>query len=467
MIKNNLIRPNFFWKILIWFWLSLVLIFVLTLFILQLSNDDIRYQKTPSHLSEQVKHMAGRVFKNLKVRADNPHQELPQKKGWDNLYLLKADGSDMLGKPIPDILSDLNKYVKNKPYAMSVVTKDEIFYGGVEIVVKNQSYRAYTRRVFSYLSGDYLASFFQEFVYIILISTFLISFPFSLLLAWLVVGPIKLLQQATRDISKDIKDRKKLKSLLERTDEFSELALDFDNMTKQLEQQLTARTQLISDVSHELRSPLTRMQIAIGIANNKLNTDGKSSELERIKLEAKRMNLMLTDLLDFSKIESLLSNQYNENVDMTQLITSLIADAEFEAEQVDVGIETSLQEGLVIKGNQVALLSCLENIIRNAIRYTKTKITLTCHNVEESGKIHISICDDGEGVPEEDVNKIFGAFYRPDLDRSRQSGGVGLGLSIAQKAIDAHSGVIWAENIVPTGFCVHIELPAERALEQL
>lgn len=470
MSAKHFIKANFFWKILFWFWGSLALIFIACLFILQLNNDSIRYQKTPEHLSQQVESSRARVMGYL---AKNSNHLKHANANWKNVYLLSADGKDALGKPVPDIMLSLDLYVQKSQQLMSVVSNDKIIYGGLELTTGQDNYRVYIRRIFSYLSGDYMKSFFQEFAYSILIATFLISFPLSFLLAWLVIAPIKRLQQATRDISINIKDRKNLNSLLVRNDEFAELAKDFQTMTEEIELQLSARTRLISDVSHELRSPLTRMKIAIAIADNKLNKDGKNSELQRIKLEADRMNLMLSDLLDFTKIDDLHRNQAIENIDLKRFAGIIINDAQFEAEQVGVSITSSFPEdvfvegvcveGLFIEGNKLELISCLENILRNAIRYAKSSIHFSCDKAKKGDDILISIFDDGKGVPEKDLDKIFSAFYRPDLARSRQSGGVGLGLAIAQKAIAAHSGKIRAENIKAngktTGFAIHIELP--------
>lgn len=284
---------------------------------------------------------------------------------------------------------------------------------------------------------------------------FLVSFPLSFLLAWWVVNPIKKLRSASTDISKDIRNKQKLHALLNRNDEFAELAKDLEAMRQQIEEQLSARTRLISDVSHELRSPLTRMQIAIGIANQ--NISSNKNEFERIKLEADRMNLMLTELLDYTKLDTY--QRQVEDIDLERLLLALVDDARFEAEQVGVSINSDLQPGLIIQGNRLELLSCLENIVRNAIRYATKNILFKC--AESGSDIVIEICDDGKGVPEADVEKIFDAFYRPDLARSRQSGGVGLGLAIAKKAIDSHGGRITAQNIRPHGFLIKIIIPRD------
>jgi len=449
-------KVNFFWKTLFWFWLSFALTFILHLLILQMTDESTRYERTSEKLLQQLEYTKERM--QLYIAKDE-NKKLSHHPRVEHIFLLQEDGTDWLGKPVPKLLVSLNKRVNNRKKIFSVIANDRIIYGGITIVEKGESYRIYVRRIFSYLSQDYMASFFREFAYSILISVFLISFPLSFFLAWFVVSPIKRLRAASREISKDIKNKQSIESLLLGKGEFAELAKDFEAMRQQIEQQFSARSRLISDVSHELRSPLARMQIAIGIANNKLNKDEKNTELERIKLEADKMNCMLTELLDYSKIDNLQDENLDELIDIKKLFLNLVDDAKFEAEQVGVTIATKLPENVFIKGSKLSLLSCFENIVRNAIRYANSNIKLTCYNNETKNVISIIISDDGSGVPPEDINQIFDAFYRPELDRSRQSGGVGLGLSIASKAVAAHDGRIWAENDQPKGFSIHIEFP--------
>lgn len=457
MIKLNFLKVTLFWKILFWFWLSFVLVFVINLFILQVSSTRVSQQKLPEHLAKQVGTSKERIENYFEKQANQGKTEHLRYK---NIYLLSAEGTDRFGKIMPNLVLSLEQYREDTQQLVSVVNKERILFGGMAIEIGQKTYRIYISRSFKYFSETYLSSFFQKFVYSILVSMFLISFPLSFLLAWFVVRPIKSLKQASKDISKDIRNRKNLKSLLDRQDEFADLAMDFETMRLQLEQQLSSRIRLISDVSHELRSPLVRMQMAIGIANNKLNKDKQNSELERIKLEADRMNLMLTELLDFTKIDNLQYQQNNESVSINHILNILINDAKFEAEQVGINIEADIKGDFSIVGNQMGLSSCFENIVRNAIRYAKKNVLVRCYQAKQSDAILITIRDDGDGVPKEDIEHIFGAFYRPELDRSRQSGGVGLGLSIAQKVVSVHCGKIWAENISPSGFAVHIELPS-------
>jgi len=462
MIKLNFIKVTLFWKILLWFWLSFVLVFVINLFVLQLSSTSVSQQELPSHLIKQVATVKVRIEHYFDKQSNQGKIEHFRYK---NIYLLSDEGTDRFGKIVPNLVLSLEQYREETQQLVSVVTKEMILFGGMEIEIDEKTYRIYISRAFKYFSETYLSSFFQNFVYSILVSMFLISFPLSFLLAWFVVRPIKSLKQASKDISKDITDKKNLTSLLKRKDEFADLAMDFETMRLQLEQQLSSRIRLISDVSHELRSPLVRMQMAIGIANNKLNKDKQNSELERIKLEADRMNLMLTELLDFTKIDNLQYQQNNENISINHILNILINDAKFEAEQVGINIEADIKGEFPLVGSQMGLSSCFENIVRNAIRYANKSVFVQCQQSPQNDATLITIRDDGDGVPDADIEHIFDAFYRPELDRCRKSGGVGLGLSIAQKVISVHCGKIWAENISPSGFAIHIELPSNFKLQ--
>lgn len=456
MFNTNLLKTNFFWKTLFWFWLSFALMFIVNLLILQKTDESVRYKGTSKELIKQLAYTKERMQAYITKEENRQLTEHPKV---EHIFLLDEHGIDWLGKPVPDSILTLDKRVIKRKRVISHIAKDKIIYGGEKIVDQGKTYRIYVRRIFSFLSQNYITSFFQEFAYSILISVFLISFPVSFFLAWFVVSPIKRLREASKDISKDIKNNKSLETMLKGKGDFAELAKDFEAMRNNIEQQFSARTRLISDVSHELRSPLTRMQIAIAIADNKLNDVGNNAELERIKLEANKMNWMLTELLDYSKIDNLQGQILNESIEINQLLTNVVDDARFEAEQVGVSIEVNLQGAHKIKGNQLSLLSCFENIIRNAIRYAKSTVIVSCCLSKTQDKVSISIFDNGTGVPEADIKQIFDAFYRPDIDRSRNSGGVGLGLSIAKKAVDAHFGSIKAENIQPEGFIVTIELP--------
>jgi len=430
---------------------------------IQLNSDGIHYRKMPPHLHNKLILTKDKLLAVLKnsSREHNYRNKRQRKNRWRNVYLIDTAGVDYLGKTVPDLLNTLNQHVVNGQEVMSVAEKRNVFFGGIPLSYHNKKYRLYMNQRFSVLTRNYIGSFFRRFAIKLLISIFVISFPLSFLLAWIVTRPIKKLQLATKDISEDVTNRRNLQILVNRRDEFGELAQDFELMSQHIESQLQSKNQLLSNVSHELRSPLARLQIALAIAAKKMDKDSNSHEFERIKREADRMNLMLAGLLDFAKVEASNNGNQFELVDIKKLLTVLIKDANFEAQQQNITVVAELEDKLLVFGEQGALMSCLENILRNSIRYAKKQINVCSYALQEKNQMKITINDDGDGVAITEVDKIFDAFYRPNVDRSRDSGGAGLGLSIAKKAVTAHSGKIWAENLEPRGFSIHIILPVK------
>lgn len=455
-MKKRKIRISLFWKILLLFWLVFVVVLTFNLFFTHLSSETIRYRPLPPHLHhqlEKVRDRLGFIFEN------RPEIRERRKKFLRDTYLIDENGKDYFNKPLSEMLVQLDNRVRKNDIPMTAFKKQHLYFGGMPFESKSGSFNIYVSQRFSILSRGYFGVFIREFAHNLLISTFLVSFPTSFLLAWLFTRPIKKLRLAIKEMSENLNDRKNLESLVNRRDEFGELARDFDSMAEHLDKILVSKNRLLSDVSHELRSPLARLQIALGLAHKKQQQPTENSELERIKLEADRMNQMITGLLDYSKMDTQYEKHDKQSFDLSELITILVDDAAFEVQEKNIQLESNLQPGLMISAIKPMLVSCIENILRNAIRYADKKITIDCQLDPSTGQINISICDDGKGVPDGQQERIFEAFYRPEKDRSRQSGGVGLGLSIAKKAVDAHNGTIKAENIQPHGLKISICFP--------
>jgi len=458
---KNLFRITLFWKILLLFWLIFVIIFSFNRFITSLNDNNIRYRQLAPHMFKQMDKARDRLITALRKY---PSLKESKNKLLHRIYLLDSRGYDYFSKNTPEILSQLNRQVIKNQSSLAAFKKQQFFFGGLPITFKNKTYKIYLTENFSVLSKGYIGVLVREFSRGLLVSTFLISFPISFLLAWFFTRPIRKLQLATKELSIDLSDRKNLTPLLKHRDEFGDLARDFDSMAFHLDKIIDSKRQLLSDVSHELKSPLARLHIALGLANKK-NQDHESSELNRIKLEADRMNQMISSLLDYSKMDQQFHDQQKQTFDLGELIELLVNDASFESQKMKISIEADLQDNIQIIAIKPMLISCIENILRNAIRYANSLISISCqidhelHQDEKPDQVLIKICDDGSGIPEDQKEKIFEAFYRPESDRSRQSGGVGLGLSIAKKVIEAHDGKIVAENIRPHGLKVSILLP--------
>ena len=226
-------------------------------------------------------------------------------------------------------------------------------------------------------------------------------------------------------------------------------------MATALETSKENQNRLIRDISHELRSPLARLQIALEIARQK----GNSDELNRIDRESQRLNELIGQLLSMPDDHAPLT----DTVDVVELMNSIIEDCTIEAEvkQVKLSLETDYHEALVAATVE-QLHSAFENIIRNAIHYTRdnseVKVMISPQQGQDS-VIAIRIVDQGLGVPEQDIDHIFEPFYRVDRARNRNTGGYGIGLAIVKRVITRHAGQVKASN-TDNGLCVHVTLPA-------
>jgi two-component system sensor histidine kinase CpxA len=265
------------------------------------------------------------------------------------------------------------------------------------------------------------------------------------LLALYLTSPIRKLREATNklaegDLSTRVADR-----VGRRRDEIADLARDFDAMAERIEGLVSSQQRLSRDVSHELRSPLARMNVALEIAKQKSNGD-TSTVFQRIESESQRLNDMISRLLTLSKLESGSKDFDRRELNLRSLVEQVAADADFEANAKNRSVKVTQADECRVVGSDSLIRSAVENVLRNAIRYTKegTAVEVSLANV--NGKATVRIVDHGEGVPEVELANLFRPFYRVGEARDRGSGGTGLGLAIAQQAIIAHDGKITAKN---------------------
>ncbi|MBV1910932.1 MAG: HAMP domain-containing protein [Kangiellaceae bacterium] len=442
----------------LWFWLVFAVVFSVNIFVSQMNSENSRFRPIPPHLFEQLDNT--RIKLEYLLEQEKSRNKRSRRHFLRNTFLLNDEGQDYFGKRTPGLLSELHHRILDEKKPLTGVKKRLLYFGGVKVHHKGEGYRLYLTQRFSVLSSGYLGFFIREFALNLLFSTFLVSFPVSFLLAWVFTRPIRRLQLAITEMSDDLKNKKSLQKLTGRQDEFGDLAKDFESMASHVEKIIASKNRLIGDVSHELRTPLARLQIAIGLANKK-SPEKLKKELARIKLEADRMNQMISSLLDYAKSDDAAFEPKIEQFDLAKLIIVIVKDLEFEAQQQQITITTDITEDFLFSGEQSSVVSCIENILRNALRYAETSIKILAFLDAEKRNISILIEDDGCGVPEEQLEKIFDAFYRPQSDRSRDSGGAGLGLSIAKKIVVAHKGEISATNISPHGLKIEIYFPSK------
>jgi two-component system OmpR family sensor kinase len=287
-----------------------------------------------------------------------------------------------------------------------------------------------------------------------LISAGMTSLLFSAGLAWYLTRPVRHLQEASRQLAAGLLDTRVGPRMGRRRDEIADLGCDFDHMAGQLQSLVTAHQRLLHDVSHELRSPLARLQVAIGLLRR--NPEQTGQTLERIERESTRLDALVGELLTLSRLEAGVC-QPADPVDLTQLLCDIATDAQFESAATDRKIMLHCEDGLTIIGNREALHRAFDNIVRNALQYTLAHSAVEINAVRTAaGGIHISVCDAGAGVAEDKLSSLFEPFRRADSNMARD--GYGLGLAIAKCAVEAHSGRIRAINRQHSGLCVEVDL---------
>jgi len=244
------------------------------------------------------------------------------------------------------------------------------------------------------------------------------------------------------------------------TPEIKQLAIHFNQMAEQIDKNLSAHQRLLGDVSHELRSPLTRLQIVMGLAEKSLDSPEKISSLvNKSQLEIERLDSMLADILALSRQENRFRLEEKSVCDLTELVNEKLIEVEVLAQDKQITFDVTLEAKSNFEGYPELLSSALLNILNNAIKYSPQKGSIKVILISDKQSYKITIMDNGPGVPEMALEHLFKAFYRVDDDRNRTTGGTGLGLSIAEQAVKNNGGTINAENSVDQGLSITIELP--------
>jgi two-component system sensor histidine kinase CpxA len=290
----------------------------------------------------------------------------------------------------------------------------------------------------------------------------LVSGGVCYLLTRYLTGPILRLRIAARRLAGgDLTARAPNSS--PRRDEIGELVGDFNFMAERVAALVTSQRQLISDISHELRSPLARVNATLGLARQRL---GENALFDRIERDMERLNEMLGRLLTLARLEMTAATPEMRPIDLTALISDVVADAEWEARERPCHVDLMSRVDCAIEANPDLLRSAIENVIRNAIRYTApetaVEVHLDCPRGGAGDAAIIRVLDHGPGVPAAELSNIFKPFYRVADARDRESGGVGLGLAIAARVAQVHGGSIRAANRADGGLEVVLSLNGGR-----
>lgn len=281
---------------------------------------------------------------------------------------------------------------------------------------------------------------------------------FSAVLAWNLTRPMLQMRKAFGRVAQGDLSVRLFSSMGKRHDELSEVARDFDSMAERLQVLVKAREELLHDVSHELRSPLARLQLAIGLARQ--NPSNVETSLSRIEHEAGRLDKMIGELLALSRTESS-EIPDEEYFDLFGLVEAVVNDARYEAQLPGVEIamhpETPDDADYTVKGNAELMRRAVDNVVRNALRFSARGQTITVSLAHFEDFLQIEVADQGPGVEEDKLSSIFDPFVRVKSPLSGK--GYGLGLAITRKVMVAHEGKVDARNAQPHGLVISLQVP--------
>jgi two-component system sensor histidine kinase CpxA len=277
------------------------------------------------------------------------------------------------------------------------------------------------------------------------------------LIAHYLTKPIERLRDATNQLARGNLDIRAGDNLGNRSDEIADLVRDFDSMAGELRKQIQSERSLLSGVSHELRSPIARMRLALTLARRADDSE-REEMLDRIEQDTIQLDSMLEQILTVARMESGQIKPKLESISLTDLVADVVHDAKFEAAASKATITYQYLDDVQVKADPGMLRSAIENVVRNAIFYSgeggRIEVELAAGDTSAS----VTVQDNGPGVPEDKMQLIFDPFYRVDDSRGSKTGGMGLGLAISDNAMRSHDGGISAANVKPHGLAVTLTM---------
>lgn len=447
-----------FSKIFLSFWLTLIIFAALLMFAASSYLEHVRTQRDIGGIrarltqySDQARTIARQQgITGLKEWLDRlDHNEaIP-------IFLINDAGKDLLDREIPaDVIARLER---GRRYAERAERKEPSHMQPIQLQDGN-SYR---------MVPDFHSITLQRIlqrpkvIALPIAIAALVSALACLMLSRYLTFPLERLQRAAQHIAAGDLTQRVVPSIGNRRDEIADLAGAFDKMAARLEKVFEAQRQLLSDASHELRSPLARVQVALGLARQQCG-DEAEKEFDRIELEMEHLNELIGRLLELSRLEAGVDAANAERIDVLELIEELIGDAQFEAASKGCRVELRHAFPAIVRANDTLLYSAIENVVRNAVKYTKPETTVEISMLDDGNNpdsIIIQVRDHGPGMPEEMLPHLFEPFVRVEKARDRSSGGYGLGLAIADRAIRLYGGEIMARNERGEGLSILIRLP--------
>lgn len=452
---------SLFWKIFLWFWLAMALV-SLTLILSSMWSESRSSREHDEAMDRTMTPLVAESFAEVYDRQGKSGFEELVARGRGTFpwhpYLFDRKGHEVLDRAVPSpVVQAMQLALMSQ--ATEIVRRDGLRCVGQ--FVRTDSGKPYVLVLEMNLGGRIGGPPLPSLVK--MLQFFLVLLIIGLICLWItrhITSPVIEMRSATNQLARGNLSARVGPSVLTRKDELADLGKDFNHMAEQIELLMTLQRRLIADISHELRSPLARLSVALGLARRSANPETDAS-LNRIEREAERLNELIGGLLDLARMESRTETLDTEMVDLQELIGSVADDAAFEARSRNRGVCVLSTFSCSRKGNSQLLRSAIENVVRNAVNYTPegTNVELSLLSSLEEPQAIVRVRDHGPGVPESALETIFEPFFRVDDARDRVSGGAGLGLSITERVIRAHGGSVRAHNHPEGGLVLELMLP--------
>ncbi len=368
-------------------------------------------------------------------------------------FLFNDAGKHVLHRPAPPEIKPLLKRLMQGERKLNIIRPPHVIWANrIDTNDRTMYWIATTR-----LPPQILQQTQRTKMLIYLFIALLILFVASLLISRMIALPVQQLRRITHQLGQGNLEVRPADELKGRGDEIGQLARDFGTMAEQIDSLLSSHKQLLRDISHELRSPLARLHVALELARSdeKPNRD----ELDRIEIEAGRINDLIEEVLTLARFDQGGIQLHADAIDLKALLQGLCTDLRFEAEAKTASVRLEASESIHIQGDGLWLARAIENVARNAIRYTACGSVVAISLIRQQHHAILTIRDHGPGVDEDKIVHLFEPFYRVSEERERQSGGYGLGLAIASQVVSAHHGTINAANHPDGGLVITLTLP--------
>jgi two-component system sensor histidine kinase CpxA len=462
-------------KIFLWFWLCLLIVSGTLVSLTELSHsradDDRRWQeKYTPRLDMWARQESGILRREGPAALARYVASFAMDPGVVN-YIFDADGREVLGRTPPEpvlrLVNSMADWPSGSPRVDAwerIIAERVIDARGAShiVAVDYPSPSVLNRSLFEFLSPDIYAQGLSRESIGRVAAVLLVTGILCFVLAHHIAQPIDRLRLAARNIANEQLQTRVHGSVIERKDELADLGRDFDRMAERIEYLVTAQRHLLADVSHALRSPLARLNVALGLARRR-NGQATPEHLDRIETEAERLNKLIGQLLTMARVDSGVDLERPTRFDLGSVVEEVSTDAEYEARHRQCAVAFDQCGACMVEGAREMLRGAVENVVRNAVRHTaeRTRVEVSLQRRQAPGgsRAVIRVRDHGPGVPETVVDRLFEPFSQVLTDGLSNPERTGLGLAITRRTFEVHGGTATAANAPDGGFIVTLELP--------